>query len=256
MADSPADACLSTPVQAQTAQRAGKLVEARRLYESCARNVCPPEIVSDCSRWFSEVEAATPSVVLAARDPQHGDLLDARVSIDGAEAAPVTARAVALDPGAHHLVFQRPGAPDVAVDVVLREGEKNRAVSATFGGSPASSTSPPPADDSSQHRPVPLIVWIAGGVGVMGMASFATFGALGVSERAGAHCDTGCGASDKSSVDSKYLIANVSLGVGLVGLGVATWMYLARPSTEPAKTAVVDMRPTPGGAVATFGGTF
>jgi hypothetical protein len=254
MADAPAnDPCFTAPVQAQTAQRAGKLLESRRLFESCARNVCPAEIVSDCSHWLSDVEAATPSVVLAARDAQHADLLDTRVSVDGAEAASVGARAVALDPGAHHFVFQRPGSPDVKVDVVLREGEKNRDVSATFGASPGAA---PAVDHGSAGRPVPLSAWIAGGVGLVGLASFATFGTAGVLQRSSEHCDTGCAGSQKNSVDTKYLVANISLGVGLVGLGVATWLYLARPTAEAPRTAVLDVVPTPGGAVASFETTF
>jgi hypothetical protein len=230
------------------------LLDAREKFAACARDVCPREIVSDCVRWLGDLEAATPTIVAATRDSRHRDVTDASVSIDGNSWVEVSPRAIPLDPGPHKLVFRRPDGPEVTVNVTLREGEKNREVAATFAtgsdGEPSASAS----------RPVPLGVWLIGGVGALGLASFATFGVLGVTERASDHCDTGCTPSQKDSVDAKYLIANVSLGVGVVGLGVATILYLTRPTDEPppepSSAMLIDVRPLPGGAFAALGSRF
>lgn len=250
----PVDPCFAAPVEGQKLQREGKLLEARERFAFCARDTCPSVIVGDCARWMSDVEAASPSVVALARDAQHHDVLDVHVSIDGKPPVDLTSRAISLDPGAHRLVFQHPGSPDAAVDVMLREGEKNREVAAMFDtGAVAVS---PPREAPGVERPVPASAWIAGGVGVLGLASFATFGALGVSARGSDHCDTGCTQSQKDAVDSKYLIANISLGVGVVALGAAAWFYFTRPATERPASAFVDVRALPGGGFAVIGSKF
>lgn len=254
----PADPCFSAPVEGQKLQREGRLIEARDRFASCARNTCPAEIVTDCSRWMSEVEAASPSVVVAVRDAQRRDILDVRVSVDGKPSGVVSSRAMALDPGAHTFVFQRPGSPDVTVDVLLREGEKNREVAASLDTSAGASVgaASPPGEAWVAERPVPASAWIAGGFGVLGLAGFATFGALGIGARGTDHCDTGCTQSQKEAVDSKYTIANVSLGVGVLALGAAAWLYLTRPAIERPASAFVDVRALPGGAFAAVGSTF
>lgn len=250
----PPDTCYSAPVDGQTLQRAGKLLEARQRFAACARNTCPKEIVADCSRWLGEVQAATPSVVVAAVDGRHREAVDARVSIDGKPAVEVTAFAVDVDPGHHAFVFQRAGSADVTVDLLLREGEKNREVAATFDAN--AETVAPTAPARLTTRPVPTSAWVAGGVGVVGLASFGTFGALGVGQRGADHCDTGCGLSQKDGVDSKFIVADVSLGVAAAGLAVATWLYFARPAVERPVSALLDFRALPGGALASVGSRF
>ncbi len=251
----PADACFSAPVEAQRLQRDGKLIQARALYASCARNACPPEIVKDCARWMTDVDAATPSVVAVARDAQQRDALDARVSIDGQPASDVTARAIPLDPGMHKFVFQRTKGDPSTAQVLLREGEKNREVVATFGATAESPEAAAPVR-ATVERPVPAGAWIAGAIGAVGMASFATFGSLALAARGADHCDVGCTEAQKGAVDSKFMVANISLGVGVVGLGVATWLFLARPAVERPSAARVDVRSFPGGAVAVVSSSF
>jgi hypothetical protein len=259
-----ADPCMSAPVEGQKLQRAGKLLQALDRFGQCARNSCPREIVQDCTGWAEAVEHAVPSVVAAARDAQGRDLIDVQVAIDGQPAVPLTARAIELDPGPHHFVFSTAGNANVERDALLREGEKNREILATFGVVATAAVSPapapPPPADVETDRPVPLGAWIAGGVAVAAFGVFGVAGAIGVSERSSDGCGSasGCPASQKSGVDSLFRVADVGLGVGVVALGVATWLYLTRPSVAPggSPSAAFDLRPQPGGAVATFGATF
>jgi hypothetical protein len=244
------DPCLSAPVEGQELQKAGRLIEAHARFVTCGSKSCPAEIVQDCSRWVSEVEAATPSIVVEARDGQGHELSDVRVSIDGQPAVSPGALAILLDPGVHKFVFLRSGYPDVVDQAVLHEGEKNRPVLATYP-SPKAAGGAPSGADAGVSRPVPAAAWVSSGISVAGFALFATFGALGLSERNSDHCNTGCDQSQKSDVDVKYTVADVGLGVGVVALGVAAWQFFARPSAPPS-TSAVRVSPTRGGGAAAW----
>jgi hypothetical protein len=275
------DPCFTAPLDGQKLQKDGRLLEARVRFSACARNTCPVEIVTDCARWARDVDEALPSVVVAARDSHGRDLVDAQVSIDGQPPFDLSARAIPLDPGPHRFVFMRTGDADIEQNVLLREGEKNREISATFGAATTSPAAPPPAAvavpsppasalteipsrvDAAQ-RPVPSSTWVVGGIGVAGLASFATFASLGIRQRASDGCASGCTQSQNDSVELKFHFADASLGVAVVALGVATGIYLARPARVAAGTGAgreslefgFDVRPMPGGGVAVVGGLF
>ena len=250
-----ADPCLSAPIDGQQAQRAGKLIEARASYVSCASKACPKVIVSDCEHWLREVDDALPSVILAARDARGQDLLDARVSIDGGPPTSLATLGMPINPGQHRFTFHREGAPDVEQQALLRAGEKNREIIAIFGG-PAGATTV----SAVTERPIPVATWVVAGIGVAGMAFFGTFGALGVSQRSTDGCASapGCAASDKTSVDTKFDVADIALATGVVALGAAAWIYFARPSVavEARPAAFFDFRPAPGGGVGVLSGRF
>ncbi len=230
------DRCLSAPVEGQKLQKAGKLLDARDRFATCATNTCPAEVVENCMRWLRQVDDELPSVVVAARDPKGRDLTDVRVSVDGQPATDMSTRAVRLDPGQHTFVFRQSGSADQEQQVILRDGEKNRQVVATFGVLPGA---PMPRLHPGTDRPIPAGAWVAGGLGAVGLVAFAVFGTLGVAQRAANHCDTGCAQAEASAVDSKYLVANVSLGLGVAALAVATVLYLARPTVEAPSSAAI-----------------
>jgi hypothetical protein len=253
-----ADVCLSAPVEGQKLQRAGSLLRARERFAQCAQKACPPQIVQDCTQWVQDVEHALPSVVVAARDAQGKDVVDARISIDGQPPIALTARAIELDPGRHHFVFSHGPDPEVSIDALLGEGEKDREIRATLGGEAVAAPRPAPESiqASAPDRPVPPAALITGAVAVAGLGVFGVLGTMGVVRRGNDHCATGCLAADKSSVDADFVGADVGLGVGLVAAGVATWLYLAWPKGSHPTTAVFDLTPTRTGALATFGMRF
>jgi hypothetical protein len=234
------DECMNAPVEAQKLQKSGKLLEARARFLTCARPTCPAEIVRDCTQWVHDVEQATPSVVIAGRDADGHDLADVQVFIDG-NLVTVSPQAIPLDPGPHTFLFKRAGSADLEDHATLHEGEKNRNVIGTFGG--GATTGPTPGTTS---RPVPAGVWVTGIAGLVGLGVFGVFGAIGVSDRSANHCDTGCPQAQKDDVDTKFLIADIGLAVGVVGLAVATIWFFARPSVTIQRT----------GHVATFGFRF
>jgi hypothetical protein len=256
-APKPDDACLTSPVEGQKLRRVDKLLDAHERFAQCARRTCPARIVQECTRWLHEVDDIIPSIVPVARDAQGADLMDVQVSIDDQPASEMSARAVQLDPGPHKLVFHRQGSPDIQQDVLLREGEKGRSIVATFKppAPPPAPPSPPPVIE----RPVPVVVWVLGGFAVLGGAGFATFGALGLSERSSDHCvPAGCTQSQKDSIETKLRIGDVSLGVGVLAVVTGSVFFLTRPRVErgAAPAAFVDLQPARGGGVAVVGARF
>ena len=238
------EACFDAAVAGQQQRDAGKLVSARARFIECAKSTCPDEVQKDCTRWLVEVEATLPTVVFGARDADARDLLDVRVSADGTPAGDTAqGKPVPLDPGAHAITFERDGEKPVRQTLVVRAGEKNRSVIATFAASATSATS------ATSEARVPTATWILAGVGVVGLGAFAYFGARGVSDDHRFGCDHGCVASDKSKVDTEFRIADVSLAVGVGALAAATIFWLTRPTkSEPA--VALSVTPTAHG---TFG---
>ena len=162
------------------------------------------------------------------------------------------------------------GAPPVEREVLVAAGDKNRIVAASFGApaapyatgpltsrAPASpEPAPPPAE-----RPVPAAVWVLGGVGVAALASFAGFAVAGASQRDDlkSSCEPLCASGDVSKVRTKLVVADVSLGVGIVALGAATYLFVTRPATSRPATGLVlpiDVRTRTGGAMMSWTGSF
>ncbi len=266
------DPCLSTPVEGQKLQRAGKLLEARSRFEVCARDTCPEVVSQSCKRWLAQVEADLPSVQFSARDQDGLDVSDVEVSIDGKPAMTPGPGAVDIDPGEHTFVFRHQGSVNVTRRVVIDKGTKKVGVSVIFSPAPARTPAPSASrpqqrrdterqSASGPSRPVPTLSWVLGGIGVAGLASFATFGTLGLVQRGGSNCAQsaphGTFNSCQSSAFTKFRVADILLGVAVVGLGAATWVYLKRPTIYERSTAfAVGVAPTAHGAIAAVGATF
>jgi hypothetical protein len=248
--------CLSAPVEGQKMRKAEKLLDARERFLACAQKGCPAEVVDDCARWASEVEAALPSIVVAARDASGRDVTDARASVDGRPFAPLGERPVRLDPGTHTVLVSSADGKEIRREFSLHEGEKGREIVAVFGV-PLDATGAPlvaPPLTVAPSRPVPLVVWVVGGVAAASAVTFVTAGALGLGSRASNHCDLACTPSAYDDVETKYHVADVSLGISLAALGVTAWLYFTRP---PAATqaASIELRPLGAGVIG-WGGSF
>jgi hypothetical protein len=125
--------CTDAYGQAQTLRDAHKLTEAREQLRVCARADCPDFIAKDCAGWLKDVEPRIPSVVLIAKNAAGSDLVDVKVTVDGAPVATkLDGLAVDVDPGAHTFAFE---AADGKVEqkVVIAEGGKAQRVSVAFG---------------------------------------------------------------------------------------------------------------------------
>ena len=243
--------CASAADQAQQLRDEGKYRRAREQLIVCARDVCPAPIKRDCLEWLSQVENTAPTVVFGARDGTK-DLSDVKVYVDGAAVTErLDGKPVQMDLGKHTVKFEYQGQTKEE-EVIIGAGQKNRNVTVTFSGSATAPTGPtgpsgaaPPAEGGGGSL-VPAI--IVGGVGVLAIGSFAIFGLGGKSDVSDLEktCKPHCAQSDVDAAKTKLLIADISLGVGIVALGVATYLVITRPKIEPdIKTGHATNAPRP-----------
>lgn len=225
--------CASAADQAQQLRDEGKYRRAREQLLICARDVCPAPIKRDCLDWLSQVENTAPTVVFGAKDATK-DLSDVKVYVDG---VPVTDRLdgkpVQMDLGKHIVKFEYQGQTKED-EVIIGAGQKNRNVTVTFGPAPGPTgpTPPPGGESPKQGSIVPSLV--VGGIGVLALGSFAIFGLGGKSDVSNLEstCKPHCAESDVDKARTKLIIADISLGVGIVALGVATYLFVTRPKVD------------------------
>jgi hypothetical protein len=258
--------CIESHRQCQQIQKEGKLLQARELARICTNLVCPGLLVSDCARWLSDLDQRIPSVVFEVRvdGEPNGEAL---VFADDKPVGEWTnGESLRLDPGKHQFRFEIPNHEPVTQNLFLGEGMRFRVVSAEFKSptqasavpavtaTPASQalTAPPPP----RERPTPIIVYPLLGVGVLGAAGFTTFALLGNSKendlKSSSGCAPNCTESDKKPMKTNYLIADISLGVGVASLITAGVFYFTRPEKETAVPTVA-IAPLPGGAAGFVG---
>jgi hypothetical protein len=230
---------------------------------TCARDVCPTPIKRDCVQWLVELDKLAPTVVLAAKKGGR-DLIDVKVYMDGVLLAErLDGKPVTVDLGEHTFRFEHEG--NVHEErAVIAAGQKLRSIAADFapeasGAGTDGGATIPPAEGERRTSPVPALV--VGGIGLVALGSFAVFGLQGKSDvDALQTCKPDCPEADVDRARTKLIIADISLGVGLVALGVATYMYLTRPTLDrtrgAARTIRFDAGPVAGGAAAGIGGSF
>jgi hypothetical protein len=221
--------CIGEHVEAQLLRQQGRLIAARDRLVECAEPTCPALVREECAALARELEAAQPSVILGAVDADGQPTVEPLVSIDGmTELIPLDGRPVLLDPGAHQLRFQHPEGWIREVELVLAESEHERRVVADFR----------PLDDvgPGERRWPGSVMLVSAGVATAALGSFTYFALSGRSvenelDRCKPSCDN---RADVDRMRSRYLIADVSLGVALVSLGVGAYAWTQRPSASPS----------------------
>ena len=162
--------CVAASEKAQQLKNAGKLTEAKEQLAVCSRNECPKIIQTDCTQWMRDVLDAIPTVVLAAKDKKGRDIVDVKVSIDGKVVGEsLDGKPIAVDPGVHTFRFETKGAPAYEEQMLVRQAEKNRLVTASFGkpdDGGGKDTGGATVSTSDRGLPIPAI--IVGGLGLVG----------------------------------------------------------------------------------------
>jgi hypothetical protein len=221
--------CLKSSEQGLAARDAGKLREARKQFVVCAADNCQPKALRiDCARWLEEVEASLPTVVFGAKDARGADLFDLSVTVDGEKVSGhESGKAFPFDPGPHVVRFEQANGTTVEEKILLRAGERNRPIIAKFGAKKEDPKPPPPPPPQEQSIPTSTIVLGVLGLGAMG--SFTFFAVTGSQEKENLKgtCGSRCSDDQISTLKTRYIVADVSLGVGIVALGLATYFWLA-----------------------------
>lgn len=254
--------CAAAYEQAQVFRKERRLIEAQEQLAICAQKACPIVVRKECGKWQAEVEAAMPTVVLEVRDATGQPAAKARVFLDGTLLTEsIDATAIPVNPGEHVFRYEMPGADPIEQGVTIREGTKDRKLSVELVAS-----APPPSPPKPSPWEPPLLGLVFAGVGALGVGGFTALGIVGINQRDELRdtCAPACAESDVSSVRTKLLLADISLGVGVVSLGVATYFFvssLSSPAGEGKQSGRaprlwVDVAPAAGGGVGIVRGAF
>lgn len=237
-------ACVAAHEEGQNLRAQKRLRAARERFVACAKSECPAVLRKECGEQIEAIESISPSLVFEALDEKGNADGTVKVSVDGTVVAEkLTGGSVEVEPGEHAVRFERADGKVIEQKVLVAEGEKNRKIVADY----ATLVPKPPKDDGPapvEEKKVPVAAYIAGGVAVVGLGSFAVFALTGKSKEddlAGA-CSPNCSDDEVGGVNRNYLIADVSLGVAAVATIVA--VVLALPalgsSSASVKTANVN----------------
>ncbi|MGC4067158.1 MAG: hypothetical protein QM784_21465 [Polyangiaceae bacterium] len=238
-------ACIAAHADGQVFRAQNKLIASRERFQTCAAADCPPIIRKDCLEFGSAVERNLPTLRLQPRDPQGRPVDGVDVDLDGVRLrADLVQQVIAVDPGDHVFRFRAPDQTTVSVSVRAKTGEKERVVVAEFSD----------LDRHSTTDPWPIVTYALAGVGGLGIASFVGFGLAGKSlehdlDKCAPNC-TSHGTADR--MHTRYLIADISLGVGVLSLGAAAYSYFTHRASFSSATSTsawtFDVQPTREGA--------
>jgi hypothetical protein len=151
-------------------------------------------------------------------------------------------RALAVDPGERLFRFEAPDGRLVERRVMILEGVKNRVIEASLKPLvKAPPPAPPSAGPSEVGSGPPAAFWIAGSLGVAGVAAFAIVGGIGVSRENTLRddCAGSCAEADVDAVRRLYIAADVVGGVGIASLIVATVIGIVDLVDDDEASAVV-----------------
>jgi len=277
-------ACLNAYKSAQELGHSGHFRQARELVDTCVREACGYILFRKCASLSSQMTSETPSVVPVVTDEAGKPRIDVRVTMDGEVlTSRLDGRAVPIDPGLHEFSFSVENRATVTRKIMIGQGERNRAISISLGPSvklaktaelpskkslePTEGPNPTAPATTEPSRPgsgaaSPVLAsgatemaadsperwkrstnpyWM-GGVGVAGIGGFALLTLLG-------------------SDDNAKIAADLSLGIGIVGIGAAVTSWFLLHSPQPKKGAPhfaysFDVKPTPTGSLATVSGSF
>lgn len=230
-------ACVEAHSHGQAERNAGRLLSAKQDFVSCASSGCPTEIQSECIAFLAEVERAQASIVFAAVDAEGHDATDVKVKIDDQPVLDkLTGLGTTVDPGSHTIVYTWPDGFEQTHTLLVAQGEKNRRVE--LRREPKAAVAPVVVERPPAAQRAPVAAYVLGGIGVLALGSFAGFAIAGKSAETDLDgCKPYCSQSQADKMRLRYLIADVSLGVGVVALGVGGYLYFSA-EREPRSGAL------------------
>lgn len=262
-------ACAKAYEASQEQRGSGKLLAAKESLVTCSQAACPSFIKKDCSKWLAEVEGSIPTVVFSAKFGTE-ELGDVKVSEgDKVLSETLDGKALPLDPGTHTFVFESAKHGVKELKFVVKEGAKAQQIQLEYEVPKTDATPAAGADagatgvSTDQVKSGKTLAYVLLGVGAVGLGGFAYFGLSGKSDRDKLECADSktCSDSELDPIQKKYLYADIALGVGIVSLGVGTYLLLApgkksEAAAEQAKRFGVDVAARPGGGFASVRGHF
>jgi hypothetical protein len=257
-------ACAKSFEQTQRLRNDSHYLSAAEEAMKCARQSCGEALFDECTKIYSELQTATPSVVLSARAPNGDELTKVSVSVDGKPALDeLDGKPMRLDPGNHTFSFSSAEHGSIEHEYLIRAGEQFRAITIDFapektgqGDANARDREPNPSGPTPSRRP-PLASYVLGGVSVVGLGAFIGFRIAGSHEfdARASDCKPTCSSSQVESIRQKYVLSDIALGVSAAATAAAVTIYLVAPA-EPAPRAALQLTPVNQGLVAHLAGHF
>jgi hypothetical protein len=225
-----------------------KLLAARAAYRECVADPGCPEVVrAECETALADLKTAIPTLLISVLDEQRHDVVAATLKVNGRPVA-LDGQPLELDPGPCELVASGQ-ASSTTMEVVAVENEANRQVELTLkalknpvpGQEPGSEQGSALAASTSGPRSrVPS--YVLGGASAAAAASFAYFAVTGHSKlNQLQQCKPSCSRSDVREVRTRYLLADVSLGVSVVALATAGYLLWRAAPERPAASGSVSL---------------
>lgn len=242
---------------ARSKEHLGRLNEALgdyRLAEYEAEQAGAKEL-SEIRSAREALEARIPKLVIK-RGP---GAEKAKIELDGVELGSAkVGSAVAVDPGTHGIVAIMPGGGEFMETVSVDEGETKEVElvppddmivpSDDDGGSSSTSMDDDPVVDTGvqeEEEGGSALPWVIGGIGAASLVASGVF--YSMRNSAEADLEDGCRGdvcpqrleSTQSDGETYTLLTNVTLGVGIVGLGTAAILLLSGGSSDAEEGAPV-----------------
>lgn len=234
------DRCIAAAEAGQRDRDSKRLLRARTEFAKCEATECPALIRSDCVKWLADVESALPSLVFIVRYENGDDARSVRVAMDGTTIAErLDGSAISVDPGEHKFTFDV-GERSFEQTLLVQSGERNRLVnvrvpSAAQGSSPA----PPRRERLAEppKAPFPTAAVVTAGVGLLAFGTGVAFGVSAKSDRDALEAEPcaavrKCDPAQVDSVSRRYVIADIGMAAGVVAVGIATVLWLTRPTSS------------------------
>jgi hypothetical protein len=278
-ADSAKQQCAAAFEAGQRSQMVGDLQQAIEEFESCAASSCSAVAQRECTRLLGAAQLAIPAVQFDLTFGTDLSKRPVMLSVDDGEPRTYDGEVLRVNPGRHRFVFECQGCATVTRLIAFAEQDSQRkevAFSPACGDADGASASavpraeprePPPrrppgsstsaaaaSSKSARASAAPrlssvaegsrpsdtLIVGTAAALAIAGGLGFVGFGLEARSgERGLLECAPYCSGASIAEVKRNYVLANVSLGTGVLALGGATvwWLGLRRSSPTPSANA-------------------
>lgn len=244
---------------ARAQQSTGELVKAHAAYTRAVAEAelavrsdeKQREVLQAAKRELVDLEGVLARLTIKLRYAPEGT----NVTIDGeALGARKLGEPILVPPGQIKVVAQSPDGREASRQVTLTAGQDAK-VELAFVRDDAGQDAPlvepesetmVAAPSDAEHSPSPgkrTAAFIAGGVGVAGLATFGVLGTMSNSKYSGleeACPNAKCSSDEQDNIDDGKLyqtLANVGLVVGVVGLGTSAALFLIGGSSQPEKQA-------------------
>jgi hypothetical protein len=212
--------CLEAHGRGQDLRERGQLVRAKQTLTTCAQNVCPNIVQSDCARLVEELSHVVPTVTFAARDSSASDLPATLVYVDDVLLATRLddGKSYELDPGRHLVRYVHEGR-ETSMRVVVNQGEKGRVLLGTF----VDPTAPPPREaeppDPPQEAKRPMLPLYVAGAGALATVAGTIMYAAGMSK-----VPSNCAVSSRecAAPPGDPAFDDARSGMSLANVGLAT----------------------------------